>query len=602
MKQTLWFFLLLAMPASFVLAQNYSIKSSVQLSTEVTANPPRITLRWLKDPDATVYSVFRKAKTATSWGGALASLPKDSTSYVDMNVEVGKTYEYRVAKSSAIVPGSGYVFSGINVPAQEWKGSILLLVDSTVSKQLGPEIDTWKSDLGNEGWNVLQFVPGTRQTVVEIRAKIADFKRIQPDLKSVFILGHVKVPYSGNLNPDGHPDHMGAWPSDTYYADIDGLWTDITEDNSVASRQANKNVPGDGKFDQSVIPSDADLEVGRVDFYDMPAFSKTEIQLLRNYLNKNHLWRTGQIKAERRGIVQDNFNFQNEAFGQSGIKNFNTFFGPNNVYYESYRDSLIKKSYLWSFGAGGGNYSGASGISSTGNMVTDSLQTVFTFLFGSYFGDWDSQNNFLKSALGSGTVLTDAWSGRPLWAVHHMGLGEHIGYSTRLTMNNSSTYTAGYGARGVHIALMGDPSLSMFPWKGSATLDLVESGPHVDLKWRTVAEATEGYTVYRKTEGNTAFDVLARNVKDTIYRDKCLYPGFKYEYMVRASKLETTPSGSFYNLSSGIRNSLSKTAALTPKADFDYTLDYEFLHLKSKSKNSNSVFSGKNQAVKINSA
>ncbi len=444
--------------------------------------------------------------------------------------------------------------------------------------------------MNNEGWNVLQFVPGGRQTVVEIRAKIADFKRIQPDLRSVFILGHVKVPYSGNLNPDGHPDHMGAWPSDTYYADIDGLWTDITEDNSVASRQANKNIPGDGKFDQSVLPSDADLEVGRVDFYDMPAFSKTEIQLLRNYLNKNHLWRTGQIKAERRGIVQDNFNFQNEAFGQSGIKNFNSFYGPNNVYYQSYRDSLLKKSYTWSFGAGPGNYSGASGISSTENMAKDSLQTVFTFLFGSYFGDWDSQNNFLRAALASGTVLTNAWSGRPLWTVHHMGLGEHIGYSTRLSMNNSSTYTAGYSARGVHIALMGDPSLALFPWVGSPSLELVESGPHVDLRWRTVAEATDGYTVYRKTEGNTTFDVLARNVKDTTYRDKCLYPGFKYEYMVRASKLETTSSGSFYNMSTGVRNSITKAGTLTPKADFDYTLDYEFLHLKSKSKNSNSVF------------
>ncbi|MBK8954453.1 MAG: hypothetical protein IPM34_02715 [Saprospiraceae bacterium] len=345
----------------------------------------------------------------------------------------------------------------------EWNGTVLLLIDSTVNKQLSAKINILKDDLSNEGWFVLTYVPSVRESVTDIRSKIANFRSIHRDLRSVFILGHVKVPYSGNFNPDSHQDHLGAWPADTYYADVDGIWSDISVDNNAASRQANKNVPGDGKFDQSIIPSDVELEVGRVDFFDMPALNKSEMELLGRYLDKNHLWRTGQIQAEQRGIVLDNFNFRDEGFGQSGMKNFSSFFGPGNVFYGNYRDSLLKKSYLCSFGSGSGNYTGAAGISNTANMANDSLQSIFTFLFGSYFGDWDSPNNFLRAALASGTILTNAWSGRPLWTLHHMALGETIGYSTRISTNNNSTYTAGYSARGTHMALMGIPLCACIP-------------------------------------------------------------------------------------------------------------------------------------------
>lgn len=570
-------------------SQNYSFKYSVQLWATVQNNPPKITLNWINDSDATAYTIFRKTKTATSWGGAVASLPKDSTRFVDNNVEAGKAYEYRVSRSSSSVPGTGYMYSSILMPANEWNGTILLLVENSVSTPLQNEIDRWKNDVRNEGWNPISIVVDPSLSVVDIRKTIVDMQKIHPDLRSVFILGHVKVPYSGNIAPDGHGDHVGAWPADCYYADLDGIWTDVLVDNTTASRAENKNVPGDGKFDQSTIASNLELEVGRVDFFNMPEFTKSEVELLRAYLDKNHLWRTGMIQSERRGIVQDNFNFPQEGFGQSGVKNFSTFFGPQNVVYGTYRDSLLKKPYLWSYGAGGGSYTSASGISTTANMAKDSLQSIFTFLFGSYFGDWDSRNNFLRSSLGSGTILATAWSGRPLWAMHHMAMGEHIGYSAKLSMNNSSTYSTGVAPRSVHQGLLGDPSLVMFPYTALKGLQLVESGPHIDMVWNKHPEATMGYTIYRRIEGNTLYDILARNHTDTTYRDQCLQPGFNYEYIVRASKIESTASGNYYNLSPGANGKISKTEPVAPQANFNYTIDYEFIHLKSNSKNTNNV-------------
>lgn len=590
MRQT-FIFVFFCLSILSISAQNHSIKSSVQIWVDLSEMPDHLILNWTRDPDATNYYVYRKTKMATSWGAILGNLPKDSLRFVDKNVEIGKAYEYRVSKVSSTGNGFGYVYAGMNVPPTEWKGSILLVVDSAISKNLKTEIDILKSDLANEAWNVIQYIPSARNSVVDIRTRISEIKSFNPDLKTVFLLGHIKVPYSGNIAPDGHsPDHVGAWPSDTYYADINGVWTDVIVDNAGANRAENKNIPGDGKFDQYNIPSDVDLEVGRVDFFNMPAFSKNETALTRAYLNKNHMWRTGQIKAERRGIVLDNFNFAGEAFGQTGIRNFSVFFGPSKVEYGNYRDSLRKKSYLCSYGAGPGSYTSAGGISTTLNMTTDSLQTVFTFLFGSYFGDWDSQNNFLRAALASGTVLTNAWAGRPHWSIHHMAMGDHIGYSTMVSTNNTtSTYNAGNSARSVHIALMGDPSLTMFPIAPVPRISLAEAGPNVEIRWGKSPNATHGYYIYRKIIGNTIADVIASNVMDTVYRDLCVSTGFTYEYMVRAVSLESNASGSFYNLSVGIRDTISKNNNSAPQALFTHTNDFEFFNFKSESKNVRNV-------------
>jgi len=55
-------------------------------------------------------------------------------------------------------------------------------------------------------------------------------------------------------------------------------------------------------------------------------------------------------------------------------------------------------------------------------------------LFGSYNGDWDNTNNILRTALAAAThPLAVMWAGRPFWQVHHMALGEDMGYATLLS-------------------------------------------------------------------------------------------------------------------------------------------------------------------------
>ena len=89
---------------------------------------------------------------------------------------------------------------------------------------------------------------------------------------------------------------------------MDGNWTDNIVSMTSGDSPDNNNFPGDGKFDQSQIPSRVELEVGRIDFWDLPAFQpRSEVDLLRNYFRKDHAFRHRLFTAPRRGLLHDNF-------------------------------------------------------------------------------------------------------------------------------------------------------------------------------------------------------------------------------------------------------------------------------------------------------
>src|SRR5437870_5446470 len=167
---------------------------------------------------------------------------------------------------------------------------------------------------------------------------------------------------------------------------------------------------------------------------------------------------------------------------------------------------------------------------------------------GSYFGDWDSESNFLRAALGSGYCLTTAWAGRPHWFYHHMGLGETIGYSTLITQNNSGLYEnqMNYGAHQVHQALLGDPTLRMHPVIPVNSLHATVNGGSITLNWNASSDsAVVGYHVYRGGMPNGGFTRLTGTpVTWTSFTDSAY--SSSYTYMVRAVKLETAGGGTYY--------------------------------------------------------
>ena len=542
----------------FFAGNNYSQTcqdASVELSAAVQATPPLITLNWVGNAGATQYTVYRKLKTETAWGPAIATLAGTEIQYVDNVAGVGISYEYKVVRAGPNFTGYGYINAGIEIPAMEQRGILILVVDSTFAVPLSDKIQRLTEDLEGDGWKVVRYDVSRTAPVPEVKELIVNTYNLDPvNTKAVFLLGHVPVPYSGDINPDGHPDHKGAWPADVYYAELNGSWTDVTVNDTLATDPRNRNKPGDGKFDQGIIPNEAELQIGRVDLANMPAFAASEEQLLKDYLDKDHAYRHKAFTAVYRGVIDDNFGyFSGEAFAASGYKNMGPLTGPGNVVAADYFTTMTMESYLWSYGCGGGWYQGASGVGTTADFASSDLQGVFTMLFGSYFGDWDSPDNFLRAPLASGTMLTSAWSGRPHWQFHHMALGENIGYSTRLAQSNTSVYFGSYGSRQVHIALMGDPTLRNDIVAPVSYVEATATGTDCYITWSPSPDPVLGYYIYMKNDTLTDyFRINPDPVTGTSYNDTCLlYPGV-YTYMVRAVLLQQSQSGTYYNLSQGI--------------------------------------------------
>jgi regulation of enolase protein 1 (concanavalin A-like superfamily) len=569
---------------------------AVQVSAAVSESPAQITLSWPTDtvpnytsPTPNGFAIYRKSPGGSDWGSPIASLPGTATSYNDTAVAVGTVYEYKITKDYGTFLGYGYIEAGIKAPLVDDRGKVVLIVDNTFTSSLSTELTQLQQDLAGDGWTVLRHDVNRSDSVSSVKSVIAaDYNSDPAHVKAVFLFGHIAVPYSGQPNPDQHPDHEGAWPADVYYGQF-GSWTDSTinftqtVNTDAADRARLTNTPGDGKFDQINLPGVMALQVGRVDLANMPGSYPwdppgtpgyaSETELLRQYLHKDHNFRTRILNVQRRAIVGDYFGVRDgEAFAASGYRSFAPLVGAANIrnLNSEFADqqgvwlpAVTSNDYLLSYACGAGGYWSIAGAGSQSNttlsqqdVVNNDVHVVFSMMFGSWFGDWDNAfNNLLRSVLATPTYgLVSVWSGRPHWFMHPLGLGETIGYCAQLSQNNAGLYQNQQNnfANRVHIALMGDPTLRLHPVVPASGLSGSPNGSAVNLSWTASTDSNlVGYHVYRAGSANGPFTRLTSSpVTTTSFTDSS--PPNSATYMVRAVKLESASSGSYYNASQGV--------------------------------------------------
>jgi hypothetical protein len=527
---------------------------AVLVEAKAIQNPVSVLLTWNLDANASTYTVYRRLPHEPTFGTAVATLSGTDTSYTDTNVELNKEYEYQVKKTANGYSGFGYCNAGVEVLMEDDKGFALLLVESNLYAQLTDNLDQALEDLRADGWRAELMDVTADTSSAYVKSLIVDHFSGLEGNGLLYIVGHVPVPYSGNLYPDAHTNHIGAWPADVFYGDLDGTWTDASVNNVTASDTRNHNVPGDGKYDESELPSDVELMIGRADFANLPVFTEDEVELTRRYLQRTHEYKLGEWTLPKFALVDDNFGgFNGEAFAANGWRNFSPLIGKDNITPADYRSTMAIDGYLFSYGCGGGTFTSAGGIGNSAQLATDSLQTGFTLLFGSYFGDWDRSDNFLRSALAQGRTMSISWAGRPNWFYHSMATGHPIGYGARASQNNEFLYWASYGARFVHIAQLGDPSLRMEYLKPPTALliDTINTF-HVSMSWKASTESSvDGYFIYRKLDDNAFTRLNAEPVSGLKYIDSCAISSGIYTYLVKAVKVTENHSGSYWNESLG---------------------------------------------------
>ncbi len=582
-------------PGTYSSIGDKSLVASVEATVQVS--PPEITLQ-IHNPST--YNIFRKALGAPNWGSIVHTTAPTDTTWTDTNVVAGTIYEYRVSYNVEnlsdyleVVP-TGYLTIGIRVDrSTAYQGRVILCIDRSITNSLAYEIDRLRKDLAGDGWHTETLFVEHSDSLVDgqqaqlVRSNLYSIYTNAPagdKPVAVYLLGHIPRTTSGyDVNPPDSHAVGGAKPADSYFGDLDGLWTDVLTWDT----DGVKNYPGDYQWDQDDIPSDVELAVGRVDLSSLSEMgSDSEETLLRRYLDKAHAFRHAHVEPGMKVLHKDG----NQITDEFAWRELIPICGLSNYQYTTIGDitadgSANEADYSNKYGP----YLFFENASSIGPETPEfaayGSQVVFWNGWQSSYWFWTRPNNLMRAGLASEGLTLGYWSsGRCGWFMQHVAMGLPVSYSLKQTMNNYQVegpyhYQKSYiiqpqgyrdSSRRVWMNYMGDPTIRWFTVIPPANLSAQINGADVDLSWNaSSAENLEGYRVFRADSplGPFTNELTASITTNTTYTDLSAPAGDKV-YMVKAVALQRTGSGTFLNPSQGITAPVYTATpwlALTPK-------------------------------------
>ncbi len=568
-------------------SSNYSNYGQRVCIVETTVNTitPSITINMLDASSNTnnVTSIYRRPLNNDAWVLQVSNLPAGTTSWTDNNVTLGEAWEYQVRRTSS------YTFNGTNYNAigytcaallydqTNYKGQMILLVAQSLINNISTKITRLKKDLTADGWFVNEIVVADATSwdsgneVVSIKNQITTIYNNAPVLdkpKALFIVGHVPLPRSGSTNvvaPDEHEENAGARGADSYYADINGVWTDLaTFSPAGLVTPLAANLPNDFKLDQDFLPSDVEMAYGRIDFKDLTDISNTELFLTEQYLDRLHNYKTvspGFFMGSK-----SVFDFGYDNSNDQSLRCLPNISGINNVY-ESATSSQYNGAYLNANGPFAINMQN-SGVPEITDWQTNGMPATIFSSDQSYwgFGDVPQNNSFysrIRALLAVNTkCLITLWTTTAANQFHQLAIGETFGESLRQVINHNITnnrlerpfqqYDTPDWLNRTHMTMYGDPTLRIYQVYPASNLSINNVGNTALLNWDASTDANIiGYHVYKSTtEFGKYIRITNIPITNTSYSDATFVSG--NWYMVRAIRYQTTGSGTFINASAGI--------------------------------------------------
>lgn len=598
------------------------VTNTPYVASRVTDIRPTALLSWTGVSNA-LYRIERRSGPDDPWVAVQSARPPW---WLDTQLSVGREYEYRFSPDVHVPPeilintGPDYatVHCGLRLPPDDLPGRVLLVVDGTLTSvpAFAAAVDGLIHDLWLEGWEVARF-DGPRHDdgnwlknvprIAEVKSWIVAQHAADPvRTRAVLLLGHVPVPYSGMLSPDGHL--YRPLPADGYYADVDGVWTD-TMHRPLQPGIETPNVAGDGIFDQELIPPNpagvaaVELAVGRVDFARMPAFAaavppRTEVDLLVQYIEKARRHRRGETALPERAMVGAYFsaNANEEAtsvlrreMDAIGRRLSIGWVGTNDVadlpgdFFVAGTPALwgIQGGFAggvdWLHSRGAVNAFHGIGSHRTTDLVAEEAEppVAFSVIEGSWMTHWNDPDHLGRGLLATrshGLAWFNAGLPRVRWQFQSAALGKSLGDVWRKTQNDawmwpliSVTFQSGTGtgvrvftgsrSQGGYIftSLLGDPTLRPVaaPRSGAVSGTMLSNGTLV-LTWQVSPDPGARYSVYRTAQGpgGAWTRVSAAPLTRPAWTDPSP-PAGTHSYMVRAMTLSRTASGSYTNAAVG---------------------------------------------------
>ena len=470
---------------------------------------------------------------------------------------------------------------------------------------IAPATDYTSNGTGANDTNGIPTAPYPT-THITLRNNIKAIYNAYPgEVKNVILLGKVPACRTGSTfigDPDGHQVNDGATGADGYYANMTGTWTDTgtnlpnINQGGITAASGEINVAGDNKFDQyymSQTGGQADMGFGRIDLSNNIA---GQYEALKFYLGKLHRFKTASADFQPgRRVIMRTGSFPNIdetcwtcAYGITGDKTkidcVSTTALPTQLSPSFDADAAYSAAngpYLLYFKGSGAPVVGVGG------------KAAFWTGMQSHWGWWYSSSvssgeNDPALRLGEDSYgLSWTWSIFGLrYFYHRMAMGFDAGDMMRVSINNvdavngtyaNTTDTSGFTyiqpcAGALFMNHFGDPTLRFFMFAPPTGLSVVPVGGQPGLSWIASTEPTViGYHVYRAAMASGTVTgpyqrLTTSLVAGTAYTDIAPAAGTgtgQWSYMVRAIRLETTGSGTYFNASLGAIQSIDQTNAPT---------------------------------------
>lgn len=540
------------------------------VSVETSIAPPSVTFSWEPYVDEVTFEIYRRTgfgpQNATGFV-LLDTLTHEATGWTDTAVEVGQAYDYRIIRrrSGYTLEQKSCITVAIDAPTEETWGKIILAVEESAASELAGRLARLEQDLTGAGWSVIRLEyprndDANRLALQEgLRAEIRAIYDANPsEVEALLLFGNLPIPLTGWNNLDGHYDRVSG--TNSFYADVDGEWTDVEFFQDGQPRDHTNNIPGDGKYDQRIPPSPEELMAGRVDLSGMSYYEdllgKTEMDLLRNYLRKNHLFRNKIIPTPTLGS-HSAFSEKLSAFS---VTTLYAMMGPENIW----RGEMSRTPENLLFN--GGYCDDYEGYFSDDETYTE-FRTVFGEGYKSYQFDWNLPNNTLRGYLAMPDyTLTSVfryndsytYSDPDHYAMMHypMAAGKPIGWCMR-ELQNSNIMRTELHCYGVAYGLLGDPTLRMHIVQPAEDVTVQPQAGGYRLAWSAPQpdpmNEVLGYFVYRAVGDRLGpYEKISGEapVTDLFFADTPP-TGQNVYYMVRPIARTYSATGTYFNVGQG---------------------------------------------------
>jgi hypothetical protein len=571
----------------------YDARNAARLTVQLCAavsestTPKTITLKWASVSGRTVSGITIYRKTETGAWASVATPAASSTSWADSGVSAGTYYEYKVQLVTSEGTVYGYIASGIKVPQEAYRGRLILVVDNTkatgltgaapTSGALATQVTQLINELTADKWVVTPIYVSPTATPLSVRTLIKGFYDTDvadgnstTNTKAVYLFGHVPVAGIGNVNPDGHGAR--AISSDLIYGEMTGTWTvgSVTLPGPVHGVSTGFTFPSTNTFNNP-SPDSSELQVGRVDFANIPGLSGTENEKLTSYLTKATNFKKRMYVPSDSVYIRARTSFT--ATGMAAWSSTSSVVGPTNVTHDrNLNDTWLNwnQNYLFVHGYGFGQSTKAVSqpllcVSScaTGNSLSGSTWGgVFNVLSSSYLAEWNDTDSLFRAVLADeGKALTMSYGNDNHFYFHAMGMGKTVGYSTLSSINNTTSLYTPRGMTGnwddesngnnpyAYMSLAGDPTLRAHYVSGPSNLSVSNNGGLTSFSWSAASDSPLGYNVY-EIQTNLVRKVNSSIISGTSYASSDTYSA-NNKYMVTAVKVRAGNSGTYYNESLG---------------------------------------------------